>query len=223
VGVVLLSVICTAAFFGGAKGLVAVNTAITPVMVVGILFLGGYAFLSSVPVFSYQNIVENAVVSSFLYVSYNSLALIMVMTALRKYIDSRRTGILAAALGSGTLCAVAAVLWLLLRRFDAPNAEMPVLSILGGIGQTGSIIYFFVLYIAIVTTAVANGFGVMQSLGVNARHFGILLCAAGACVSFAGFSTLVMKGYAFFGYIGMPVAAITLVDGMKYMKNRDNL
>ena len=218
-GVAVLCVICSAAFIAGAKGLVAINTVITPVMLTGIVFLGIYVFFNShVPVFATEKFIDNIAFSSLVYISYNSLALIVVMTAVHEYVDSRKTALCAAALGGGVLCVGAVILWLILFNFNVTTSEIPILSILKSVGGIGRTVYFPVLYIAIITTALANGFGVAQSFGVNIKVTGVLISIAGALVSYAGFSTLIVTAYGFFGWIGIPVIFITLFDGVKYLK-----
>jgi uncharacterized membrane protein YkvI len=117
---------------------------------------------------------------------------------------------------------MAAILWWILYNMDTAGAELPMLHAAGAISSVAKGMYLPILYIAMLTTAVANGFGVIKNIkvrfGISEKLGSILICLVALAVGFAGFGWLVGRLYSLFGFVGLGVMLIILIDGMKYMK-----
>ena len=209
-GISFLSLICFVVFSFDLKGLVALNTIMVPVMIVGIFFLCiSSALWSDVPTFSQaESLRRNPIVSAICYVAYNTITAGAVLIPLSAQ-SSKKQLIKAAVLSSSILGVLIFVVWKSLNIYYSLifESEMPLLDIASTHGKTYSIIYTVVLFMALCTTAVSHGFGIMSKFTFkNLRKR--MLFAAGICLSaipFAkiGFSRLVSDLYSFFGFVGI--------------------
>lgn len=217
-GILVMTIICAVVFIKGAEGIVAINMALTPLMILGIIAIGAYLLLfHSVPCIAIGCLFDNWCVSSFIYVSYNMITAVVVLTALQPLITSKKVAILAGCIGGGVLAASLSILWLILYVFyDAVReSEIPLLVAAG----YAKWIYIPVLYMALITTAISAGFGVIRNvragLHIKARWCIAGLCLIGVLGSMGGFSFLVSKLYSGFGYIGIFMMFYILVDGVR--------
>lgn len=217
-GVGVMCLLCLGTFAAGAEGLVGINTVLTPLMIAGILGLGAWALFAPLPVSAPVTLWNNGGISSLLYASYNTLSLVVVMTGLSRWVDSRRTAVMAALLGGGVLLSMLLVLWGLLYAIPSGGAQLPVLFVAGQIHPVARWLYLPVLYFGIATTAVANGFGVIHHANTHPRMAALAMCLLAVLLSTVPFSALVARVYSLFGYLGMAVMVITIADGLKYIK-----
>jgi len=223
-GIVAMCIICIFVFWRGIDGIVELNALLTPIMIAGIIVLGAYIYATNgtLPMFSIGGLYNNWLFSSIIYVSYNTLTLVVVMTALNKLIDSKTTAIISSVFGGGVLCFMAAILWWILYNVDTGGAELPMLYAAGAISSVAKGMYLPILYIAMVTTAVANGFGVIKSIkarfGIREKLTSVIICMIALVVSFAGFGWLVGSLYTLFGFVGLGAMVLIIIDGIEYMK-----
>jgi len=223
-GIATMCAICIFVFWRGIDGIVELNALLTPIMIVGIIILGAYIYATNgiSAIFSVDKLQNNWLLSSIIYVSYNTLTLVVVMTALNKLIESKATAVVSALFGGTVLCAMAAILWWILYNMDTAGAELPMLHAAGAISSVAKGMYLPILYIAMLTTAVANGFGVIKNIkvrfGISEKLGSVLICLVALAVGFAGFGWLVGRLYSLFGFVGLGVMLIILIDGIKYMK-----
>jgi uncharacterized membrane protein YkvI len=86
------------------------------------------------------------------------------------------------------------------------NEEMPLLVLASRLGSVSKIIYTAVLFMALCTTAVSHGFGILSEFHFSSpRHRIIaaaLLCLLALPFTGFGFSNLISKLYSAFGYVG---------------------
>ena len=102
-------------------------------------------------------------------------------------------------------------------QFDALwDSEIPMLKLAAMTGRTQKYLYSLVLFMAICTTAVSQGFGLLghfrlRTFGQRVKGAG-LLCLLALPFSLLGFSTLVAHLYAFFGVSGLLWMGWIIVD-----------
>ena len=206
-GVWSVAVFCIAVLYFGAEGFVKLNRILTPVMIIGIIITAMTPFIS---VFSYSYLY-----SPILYSSYNTITAVPVLTAVSDYVDSIKTAVKASYLSGLFLILTALSLWFMLFYYGDLSAELPVLSTLNGFHR---ILYTVVLYIAVLTTAVGNGMGIIKNMGLKKRGSLLLLFLPAFFSQNSGLDILVSRLYPFFGGLGMIVLAVTITDGFEYLR-----
>ncbi len=229
--VLIMCFLCMAFILTSIKGIVALSTVVTPVIVIGILFAGFYIITSrDVSVFNAFAFVKKATgnwfFSALLYVSYNSMMSIVIMSSLLPYLKTKRTGRLGGMLGGMLLCFVALVLNTAMFFYHPvyTGRELPVLGILGENSVLLSDIYAVILWLAMLLSAVTAGFcfvdRVSARVRIDKRVLTLIICAAAIPVSTLGFSKLIGQIYPVFGYIGLFVVFSILISGLKLIPAR---
>lgn len=213
-GVYIMVLLTFLTFIFSIKGLSSVNSLLVPVIIVGIILTSIFVILKQGMEFSNFNGATitktgNFVTSSLLYVSYNSITLIVVMASLLPIIKSKKSAIkggLLGGIGLGVLALFILIPTLILYT-DINNLEVPMLKISENIGNKGVYIYGIILLCAMFTTAIANGFGFIQriknTLKINELLVSILFCMVSLPMAKIGFSELVNIFYPIFGYLGL--------------------
>lgn len=152
-------------------------------------------------------LIRNWVSSAVLYVSFNLTLAMVVFASLGK--EVQRPGARLGAIGGGlALGGFAMVIGMALIRFsDVSGFEIPMVAIAGKLGDWPAFLYVSVLWLAMLTAAIGNGFSLVSRI-VDTRRLNyskatnFLLLAA---FSLAGvkFSQIVKVGYPIFGYLGL--------------------
>lgn len=186
-GGILFALFCFIIFLKDVKGVALVNGLSTPIIIVGMLWVG---FSGIIPTYA------PAMTQSVLYVSYNMLGCLPVLATMIPYFKKRKDPILAGAAGGIVLVAL-----MLLTYFAVPetNGELPMLDLSQEIGLGG--LYGIVLLLSMLTTAVSSGMGFIKTLKIKPLFSNLILLIAAVCLLPFGFATLVSKLYTFFGMI----------------------
>ena len=225
-GIVVMAVICLIVFCKDIKGVIIVNSILAPIMMIGMILMGSYILLFRVnAAISLGNVIHkmtfNWFSSSLIYVSYNTLTIVVVMTALLPLLTKRCVAIWGGLLGGMSLGLIAFLLSIVMRMFyaDILSYEIPILQIMIKYGKTMEWIYVSILYGAMFTTAVASGYGFLNRI-TEWFHLNYKMCAVGLCIfsiPFAsiGFVDLIKVVYPLFGHIGILIIGIILADGLK--------
>jgi len=219
-GEIILSCLCFIAFLFELDGFVEINTVLAPILVVGGIAVGLYIFFAEpVETFLDNNtytafechervsLTHNFFISALIYVSYNIITAVTVLVSLNKLISSKKVFSFGGGLGGACVCVLGISMALpLFLYYDKINtAEMPVLNI---VLNYNTLKYFYVVILlsAIFTTALANGFSLIQNFDTkNSRKFAmkIFLCIWGVIMAQVGFSNFIEVIYPFFGVIGL--------------------
>ncbi len=209
VGILLLAGICFLVLSFDLKGIVAANVIMVPCMIAGIFYICfSAAVFGTTHVFSYHGITGGMLTSALCYVSYNTVSASSVLVPLQKGITPR--GIKTASLVGGfSLGLLILIIWSGQNlAFDALwESELPMLKLAAITGRLQKRIYTMVLLMAILTTAVSQGFGILQnftlSTGKEKTCGSGLLCLFAIPFALVDFSTLVKHLYGFFGLTGL--------------------
>lgn len=221
-GVLALSVLCFVVFVFEVSGIVIINTIMVPFMILGMAALCTMSSLSGLPAFSiFEEIKTNPIVSALCYVSYNTITAGAVLVPLTKN-TSNRSLLSSAILSGGILGLLISVVWFTLNIFyDAIfSSEMPLLELAAFHGSTFKIIYSSILFMALCTTAISHGFGILSKFHFENRSDRVIVAALFCLIAmpFAklGFSTLVSKLYSVFGFLGLAWTGLLLFRYIKH-------
>ena len=223
-GALIMAVICFGVISFDIKGIVTLNLILVPLMICGIIFVAvSTAVFSSVPTFSPIKYVDGGVLlSAVCYSAYNTVTAGAVLVPLARDVDLKSIRI--GAIGGGFCIGLLIMLvWTVQgANFDILyNEELPMLTLAALCGKLCKRVYTAVLFMAICTTAVSYGYGIMAKFGDRIKTAGQralmagVICISALPFSLYGFSNLVAGLYSFFGYIGMIWVLMVIVDRYK--------
>jgi uncharacterized membrane protein YkvI len=208
---------------GGIRGLVFSYNLLVPLKILLLLLIVGcaafFADTGTIPTgevsISWHRI-EYWGLAAVLYVAYN-FALAMVVLCEYRVLVRPAEGILGAVLGGLMLGGMALLYYLAMVRYVPVilNYEVPMLFVAGNISVPVKFTYVIVLWIGIITTALADAYGFTQRLaaftGISYRFTLLLVLTAALPLSFQSFSSLVAAVYPLFGVLGLVLVAGILV------------
>jgi uncharacterized membrane protein YkvI len=222
--VLLMGLLSMALILTNIKGIVTLSTFVTPVLIIGIMLAGLYIiFFGDSEVIKISGFLTrlsgNWFFSSLLYVSYNSILAIVMMCSLLPYIRTRRTARVGGILGGALLSMAALVINAAIFLFypAAFEKELPILAILRGFSSSAGNLYAAILWLAMLVSAVTSGFCFTDRVGtalkLDRRFMAVILCAAAVPLSTLGFSKLIAAIYPVFGYLGLFIILVLMVQG----------
>lgn len=223
--VLFMGVICMLLIMTNIKGIVLLSSIVTPVLIGGIILSGLYIIIFNEQRVSafygfLSKITNNWFLSSLLYVSYNSILAIVMMCSMLPYLRTRRTAITGGILGGASLTASALVINTVIGLFYPAilEKELPIMDILKSFSNSAGGLYAVILWLAMLTSAVASGYCFADRAGsvlkLDKRILVILLCGAAVPLSTLGFSRLISTIYPLFGYIGLFMIIVIIVTGL---------
>jgi len=211
----------------GHQGLVSSYNLLVPLKILLLLSVATYAVCSQgslhaglVPELVTVPNQELWPLASLLYVAYN-FSLAMVILAEYNEPSYRRTATLGALTGGILLGLVALIMFqaLLLNMPEVMHYEVPMLYVAGKIGKGLKLIYLIVLWLGVLTTALANTYGFAKRLASfsGLSYFFCLFLTATLAVplAFQSFTRLVGIVYPMFGVLGL---AILLALGRRFFQ-----
>jgi len=185
-GGLIFAILCFVIFMFQLKGIAIVNIISTPLIIAGMLTVG----ISALPVFA-----DQALKTTY-YVSYNMLACLPVLCGFKIYITNKKQA-LTVSLISGFILTLLMLIVNVITPLD--YGEMPMLQEAITVNWGGA--YSIVLVLAMLTTAVSNGFGFMQSVKIKPVFSNIILFVTAIVMLSFGFASLVEKVFVFFGVL----------------------
>lgn len=220
IGILVMILCCFVVFMFSLEGLSFINTILVPLLILGMLFTsfylnlrGGYT-LSNVEGISLTR-KGNFITSSILYFGSNSLIILVVFSSLLPMIDNKRTAILSGTIGGTTLCilGLSILTSMLIYYNEVVYLEIPMLKICNYIGENYRKFYSILLWVAMFTTALANGFGFMNRISDDRYRIPIiaLFCITAVPLAKVGFANLIGTIYPTFGVIGFTMMVGVLI------------
>ncbi|WP_069650971.1 hypothetical protein [Caloranaerobacter ferrireducens] len=216
IGIFIMGIATLITFLFSIKGISVVNEIIVPLLLVGIITLSMLVISKEGLVFSNYKGAEisttgNWLTSSIIYVSYNCIPVLVVMSTLSSIIPNKTEAIkggLFGGLGLGVL-AIFILVPLLILYTDVFGLEIPMLKTAEYLGKNGETIYSLILWCAMFTTAIANGFGCIRRVSkitrIDERLFSILFVFLTIPMAKVGFSRLISILYPLYGVVGIPI------------------
>lgn len=199
----------------GKNGLVTSFNVLVPVKIILIIVITVYAtfFIQSSQIGTYTAFLRPEdirfwPVSSILYVAYNFALALVILTEYQTLTD-KRGGIAGGIWGGLVLGLLLILTFLALSKFlpVVLHYEVPMLYVAGNISLTAKHVYTVVLWLGILTTALANTYGFAQRFteftGINYRTCLILCLTLALPMAMQDFSLLVGKVYPLFGILGL--------------------
>lgn len=215
VGIWAMTIAAFITFIFSISGLAFVNSLVVPLLLIGILSIGSMVIaqnnltMSNASGAIFTGMTGNWLTSSLLYVSYNSIGAIAVMASLLPLIKHKRAAVgggILGGLGLGLLAFFLLVPTLILYT-DISGVEIPMMAIAARLGENVKMGYGILLWLAMLTTAIANGFvcieGIKDTLGIGHVWTSLVFCIAAIPLASFGFKNLIHTLYPLFGYIGI--------------------
>lgn len=220
--ITVTAIICLVVFSAKRRGFLAVNGVLGVLITAGILFACFYILrFREMHVFANQAVKIG--LSSVSYVSYNLLTAGVTLAAVGGWLKSRRECAWMGALSGAALGLMMVGIWCVISIYynKIPLGELPMLTLVLRQSRALAGAYGLVLFAAMLTTAVASGYGVIDMVGgfrLNGNLIGVMLVVFGYLFSGFGFSGLVDKAYRLCGYFGLVLVFFVIVDVIKGMK-----
>ena len=218
-GVLLTALICFLAFCGNLKGLTAINVLLVPLMLLGMFCVcTAYLLLQARETWlAFQIGDSRFLLSVLLYVSFNMLGGAAVLVPLSKTAKTEREACLGGLLGGLALLLVIvlACITLYLAEHTVIGQQLPILALSRRFSNAVSFLYALVLYMAMLTTAVANGFSALEPFvqrGKSRRKTAALFCLASIPLSLLPFNGLIESCYTLFGFLGLLLLCAVVFD-----------
>ena len=218
IGMVLLTFLTV---IHSVEGILKANTILIPILLIGIITIGislmikedfNFEYIETTPTNSY-----NWLTSAIMYVSYNIISAIVVLSSLLPVIKNKQTAIkggVMGGLGLGVL-SMFIILPLLLVLNDVNHLEIPMLGVARYVVKNGDIFYSFLIWIAMFTTVVSNSFGfisrICDIININFKLMAVVFCLATIPVAKMGFARLVNVFYPIFGYLSTGLIFIFII------------
>lgn len=205
-------IFCTILFFSlifGSDMILKLNTILCPIILIGGIYIGVYInFFQTFEVFS--NSIK-PFVSSTVYATYNTITTIAILFSLRDKIKNKYIAICSGVM-SGVFIFLIGLFLLLAINSNIDiirNENLPILKLISNTAYI-KIVYIIILMIAIYTTAIGNGFALVDNFQhlfknnpkVEKRIFVFFMILFGYMFSKIGFSSIIDNIYPIFGYIG---------------------
>lgn len=230
IGASFFAGLCCIVFLFDVRVMVNVNAALAPILVAGIFLIGAYAgaFAETAVLASEKKLVNDWLSSSIVYVCYNSILLIAILSNLRSYLDSRKTIILGVSFGVGILFAMAAIIYFITDCFYgfAVNYQMPIINIIKELQLPAGWIYAIVLLSAIFTSCITGGFCFLNRISdlipVGRRINAVIICLLALPLSIISFSGLISWLYPIFGYLGLFQVIVVICGCIPSLESRDD-
>lgn len=222
-GVWSVALFTSLVLMGGLEGVLNANVCLVPVKYMAVMAISLFAFLSSGGLAEgYPSapagggVTGNWALAGFLYVSYNMVVPVAVLSSLGKTVPLK-TGLAGGAIG-GLLLGLAIFLITAAGLANLPEAasyQVPMLYLAGPCGPVLRLGLGLLIWLAILTTAIANAHGFASRLapegGGRYRLYGLGACLLALPLSAFSFAGLVRFLYPLFGYAGLVLLIALLV------------
>lgn len=222
VGVMVTEVLVLLALLARDEGVLWFNSILTP-MLVAILGLVAVASIISTPAaghgevfdpFAGSLVANNWLFSSMLYISYNMIGAVVVLVALTA--DKKNCSFMGGAIGGGflLLLCLGTVTALLQAGSGALSYQIPMLYLAYQVNPLVFYLYGAVLWGAMITTAVADAYGLCRRLQFawKVPYFVVMIIVAICVIPFSmyDFAQLVSKVYPLFGYLSLIIILVLM-------------
>lgn len=227
IGIYVMAICSMVTFLFSVRGVSIVNSILVPFLLLGIVIVGSIVIFKEGFIFSNLQGVTlsktgNWVTSSLLYVGYNSIPAVVIMTSLLTVIPNQKEAVRGGIFGGIGLGVMAVFILIpsLILYTDVYSLEIPMIKIAQYLGIWGERSYSVILWCAMFTTAIANGFGcimrISSKLKYNQKYISLIFCIITVPFAKLGFSSLVSVFYPIFGYIGVFIITIIITSSLTH-------
>ena len=200
-------------FSKGIKGIMKINTLLIPFLVVVVVILCLKSIIIAKSVFAAGLVPSNFLFSGFTYASYNLIIGMVVLSSLKKEIYNKST-IFLAPLYAGLLLGAMLILVTVATINLETQSEIPILELARPLGRFFYYLLVPSIGIAILTSAIATGHGLIVRLQQITRlkynNLVIMIIVLAIPLSSVGFTKLVAFVYPLFGFMNFLIMLLTL-------------
>lgn len=216
--IIVVAIVAIIVLMGGEATIKSFAWTIPVMVVIGavmaiIAFTSGDGSVMDAPVHMDRAATPHWLITPFVYVSYNMICSVCSLSPIGFEARSRRDAVIGGVVGGATMGVLALLIMLGLLKNQAAmlNNDMPMYAMAVGMNKYLGWAYALMLMIAILTTAIALLFGLVERLAAyesvplfkNKKLVVIAISVLGLLGSFVGFTTLVGTLYPLTGYIGL--------------------
>ena len=206
----LLAIVCLIIFLNNIEGLLKINKYLILILICFMIIIG----INNLNNFNLIKINNNKIINNFfmpilsgiIYSSYNITLLIPILIPLKNKI--KKNNILFISIFSGIiLLTLGLIIYFLLIniKIEINKIEMPAVYVIRNYFPKFKKIYEFIIITSILTTAISEGFSVLENISKNKKsytQFAVVLCITSVIFSKIGFSNLINLLYPIFGILG---------------------
>lgn len=190
-------------------GIIKLNTIMVPIMIIIIIFIATKNN-QTINIINEGTTAKQwwlAILSSILYTSYNSITLIPIIISMKECVkDKKNLRWMSSIVFLLILALIICIIKMLIQTtINVEQIEIPILTILNTYGRTEKLLYAIVIVVAIFTSAISAGYGVLENIKGRKRYkrIALLICLLEIPISYIGFGKLVEAVYPTFGVIGI--------------------
>ncbi|MBM7615574.1 YkvI family membrane protein [Alkaliphilus hydrothermalis] len=248
-GILIMSGLCFGTFMFGVDGIAKANNIIVPVlMLIVVIFTSLIIYynafmldyfmenpLGEIKIF-YDNVIRGFgsgewkvslymgfgwLWSAILYCAFNSLVAVVVLSSLRPFIRDRKSAKYGGIIGGVGLGGMALLILISLLFYYSTvyRLEVPMIAVANNLGAVPKQIYSLLLWFAMFTTAIANGYGCITNvveLGKIPEGWSrLLVCVVSIPLAMVGFKQLISFFYPILGYMGLLFILLILMGRKK--------
>lgn len=220
IGTILICIICYITFKGNIESLIKVNTILIPILLIFIIILAAknITAIENINKIYEGKTLLKSIFGAILYSSYNSITLIPIIISLKKHITNKKQIKIVAIITTILLIILAMSIYIITLKIDINinQIELPTIYVAGMIGKIYKYIYGIIILIAIYTSAISAGYGILENYIKNPKKYkkiSKIMCISGIIVSNIGFGNLVNSLYPVFGILG--ITQIILISKKK--------
>lgn len=160
------------------------------------------------------------IISSVSYAGYNLITAGVILVRLSPLLKSRRQAAAAGIFTSFIMFFIMGLMWLILSIYYGKInlGEMPMLTMAERQNAPLLAIYSVMLFLSILSTAVASAFGVFELC--KSRYSIILLTVCAVSFGSSGFANMINFAYRICGYFGMVFAFYIIIKNLKNAKTK---
>lgn len=215
---VIFTGICTIVICMGADRALKLNGILGIITVTGII--AAVLYLLRFREHQTMSNAASAVISGAGYSGYNLIGAGVILAKLSKNIKTRNDALLTGIIISVSLAVMMGLIyWIISIYYKYINlGEVPMLTLALRENKAITYFYFVMLFLAVLTTAVSDGVGINELIGVK-PSFGVIISLIALAVSGVGFSNVINTAYRICGYLGMAVIIYIIINLKKIKKN----
>ena len=219
-------IVCLICFFVlvfGKSGVLNASFILTPFMILGIIILGIVTAKERAVFLSF----DNTLTSSVVYVSYNTLPLLTLLCAILGNLKSEKEIKKTAYVLTFLIFVLMFCLWyvLIVNDFSYLTYDMPIVKIVEKYGIYPKMLYGIVLFFSMLTTAFSSGIGLLDIMNKKIKNTNntvntLVLCVFSFFMSYIGFSGFINYVYPLFGYLGLSIFLLIILDILRKIKKK---
>ena len=224
-GSIILFILCFIVFCFGSSGVGVVNGILSPIILFLSIIVCIYIFISKDKMVFMYGIMENSdykwLFSALVYSSYNIITGIASLTSSNDIIMKNEKTFFGGILGGMGMGVIGIFTGAVLFIYSdiALGVELPLLSILKNSENYIKAMYFVVIWCAIISTALGNGYAFVErmsnKLSINRCVLSFFLSLFGIIFTYADFSVVVGSLYSYFGVIGIFMIIFVIIYTLK--------